>query len=262
MLLTAGLAVAASAFLFFGQTANIDRSLNNGQSEQPLVTADSKNLKTFTGDELVKLYSTLVYPNTQPLSEKPTITGNEAADIKIRYLAENMGYRLSVIPSSRIVELNEPGLMPGNLIQPLALVAWQDLKAAAQKENISLQIVAAHRSIEFQRVLFLRSLSDAGINVNGIADGYSDLAVTHVLARVAPPGYSRHHNGYTIDLACSGVDVENFKTTKCYAWLSKNNFENAKKFGWVPSYPDGVNEQRLKPKPWEFIWVGTNLLYE
>jgi LAS superfamily LD-carboxypeptidase LdcB len=65
-----------------------------------------------------------------------------------------------------------------------------------------------------------------------------------------------------MDLACGGVGLYSFKTTSCYAWLSKNNFENAKKYGWVPSYPEEASQQGPEPEAWEYIWVGTQSLYE
>lgn len=258
-------ALATVVYLIFGQPS-YTQNKNKEPNAQVLETAPTdtapKKLKNFTGAEFKALYSSFAYPNTQALSEKPVITGNSVADEKIRQIAEEVGYKLSAVPVSNIVKIDEPGLTDDDLIQPLALIAWQDLKAAAGKENIPLQITSAYRSIEFQRALFLRRLADAGISIFGIADGYSDGAVAGVLSRAAAPGYSRHHTGYTIDLACNGVGLESFKSTSCYAWLSNNNFENTKKFGWVPSYPEEAERQGPEPEPWEYIWVGTSSLYE
>jgi LAS superfamily LD-carboxypeptidase LdcB len=109
----------------------------------------------------------------------------------------------------------------------------------------------------------MRRLADAGgSNPQSIADGHSDAAVVRVLQWTAPPGHSRHHTGYAIDLACAGTNFFIFKTTPCYAWLSKHNYQNAKKFGWVPSYPEGAVNQGPELEAWEYIWVGTTLLYE
>ena len=39
-----------------------------------------------------------------------------------------------------------------------------------------------------------------------------------------------------------------------------DNFYNAKRFGFIPSYPDDLNAQGPNPEPWEFVWVGVDLI--
>jgi len=261
------LAVGSYAYIVFGQKVNLEKPavpvpeiLNvktENQTEQK-----PKTLKIFKGEEFKKLYSSFVYPNTQPFVTAPDITGDEQADPRIRELAEARGYKLSAIPVASIVKIGEPGLTDDDLIQPNALIAWQEMKAAAKMESIPLQITSAYRSPEFQRELFLERLWATGVSYASIASGKADAKVNSVLERAAIPGYSRHHTGYTIDLACNGVGLEGFKTTICYKWLSKNNYENTKKFGWVPSYPEEAAQQGPEPEAWEYIWVGKSVLYE
>lgn len=221
-----------------------------------------KTLRQFSGEEFKQLYSSYAYPNTQSLYERPAITGNEIADKRIQDIAEARGYKLSSIPVASIVRTEEPDLDGDDLIQPNALIAWQEMKSAAEKEGIKLQMTSAYRSIEAQRDLFVRKMREGGIYTESVAAGFVDHLVINVLTRTAPPGYSRHHTGYTIDLACDGIGLDAFTTTSCYGWLSKNNYENVKKFGWVPSYPDGASLQGPEPEPWEYIWVSTYSLYE
>lgn len=254
---------ATAGYIYFGQNVELKAPGAANQSVEQQPTQDRpKKLKTLTSQEFTQLYSSFSYPNTQPLQEKPYITGNETADNRIRQLAEDRGYKLSAVPVSSIIKIGEPGLDDHDLIQPLAMIAWEDLKQAAKTADIPLQVTSAYRSIESQRVLFMNRLSAAGITVYGIADGYSDAAVDTVLSQAAPPGYSRHHTGFTLDFACDGVGLHHFMSTACYDWLSNNNFENAKKFGFVPSYPEDTKGLGPEPEPWEFIWVGTSSLYE
>lgn len=219
-------------------------------------------LKILTGDDFKNLYSSFAYPNTSPVTSPPDITGNPNADKRIIQIAESRGYKLSSLPVSNIIKIDEEHLTSDDLIQQNANIAWQDIKKDAAGDNVPLQLTSAYRSIEFQRNLFMRRLVDEGITVYGIADGYSDEAVGRVLSKIAPPGYSRHHTGYTLDFACDGVGLDSFIGTKCYQWLSNNNFEQTKKYGLVPSYPKGVDMQGPEPESWEFIWVGTSNLYE
>ncbi len=260
--------VAIGGYIIFGQKLVSKKPDNKPQTEtaekQIVQTpvAERTKLKTFTGSEFQKLYSSFAYPNTQPLQEKPTITGDKEADDRIRKVAESRGYKLSSVPVANIVKTGEAGLTEDDLIQPNALKAWQDMKAAALKDGVKLQMTSAYRSVEVQRALFLRRMKDDFVYTESVAAGYVDHLVEKLLTRAAPPGYSRHHTGYTIDLACDGIGLDAFTTTSCYKWLSKNNYESTKKFGWVPSYPDGANLQGPEPEPWEYIWVSTYSLYE
>ncbi len=218
-------------------------------------------LVAYTSSGFSDLYSTFDYPNTQQITVQPTITGNVLADERIKTIAEKRGYRLQSTPVARITKTDEPDLSGDDLLQPLALGGWQDLKAAAKLAGVALRLQSAYRSLEYQRRLFLNDLSENATYATDIANGLVDDKVDRILATTAPPGYSRHHTGYAIDLACypGGVFVT-FATSPCNTWLSANNYENAKKHGWIPSYPVGTAHQGPEPEPWEYVWVGKDRL--
>lgn len=269
LLLPIGLFALIILYVLFGQqrvhgpafkdeTQKPDSSqASESQKEETPLT-----LKQFTDEQFKDLYTSFAYPNTQQLVEPPVITGNAEADARIQQLATERGYKLSSVPVASIVRIDEPYLTEDDLLQQNAKIGWDGLQLAAEQANIPLQITSAYRSIEFQRSVFLQRMRDAGITAPGIADGFSDAAINAVMDQVAPPGFSRHHTGYTIDLACSGIGLYGFKNTTCYTWISNNNFEIAKTHGWVPSYPEEAELQGPEPEPWEFIWVGTINLYE
>lgn len=214
-----------------------------------------EEFKFFAGDEFKKLYESIAYPNTQSLVQPPEITGNIAADNRIRTIALSRGYVLRSVPVAPIVKSNEPGLGTDDLLQYKALKAWQELKNAADAEGIPLKLNSGYRSIDAQRQLFVSRLRATGATNEQIASGAADNKVVQTLTVTAIPGYSRHHTGYTIDLLC-GTAVQAFETTRCYKWLSDNNYLNAKKHGWIPSYPEGANMQGPEPESWEYVWVG------
>ncbi len=264
ILIPIGLFVVVTGYVLFGQQ-QIHKPVKNGSESESSSQPTAFNepiLKNFTDEQFQDLYNSFAYPNTQQLVENPVITGNANADVRIHDIALARGYRLSAIPVSNIVKIDEPYLTEDDLLQQNAKIGWDGIKTAASEAKIPLQITSAYRSIEFQRSVFLSRMRDAGITASGIADGYSDAAINKVMDQVAPPGYSRHHTGYTIDVACNGIGLYGFKNTSCYEWISANNFEIAKQHGWVPSYPEEAEEQGPDPEPWEFIWVGTIKLYE
>jgi LAS superfamily LD-carboxypeptidase LdcB len=43
--------------------------------------------------------------------------------------------------------------------------------------------------------------------------------------------------------------------------MSKDNYLQAKKYGWIPSYPEGAQQQGPEPEAWEYVWVGTASLH-
>ena len=249
------------AYVRFGQAVR-DKTAVSGVHTEVSAPAGQPRLRQFSPDEFKAAYNSRSYPNTEPIETPPEITGNEEADARIRRIAEKRGYKLSAVPVSSIIKTGEPALEGDDLIQPNALLAWQKLKTAADKDGIPLKMTSAYRSIDYQRALFVRRLTAAGVNVARVLEGYADDEVETVLTRAALPGYSRHHTGYTIDLSCNGVGLESFKDTICFEWLSRKNYENTKRAGWVPSYPQGVNGTGPEAESWEYIWVGTTTTYE
>lgn len=222
-----------------------------------------QQLKNFTGEEFKSLYQSMVYPNTQPIlpTDPPEITGNLAADARIREIAESRGYKLSAMPMGAIIKISEKYLDGDDLLQPLAAESWEALKKAAAKAGRPLVITSAYRSPEVQRELFLGQLYARGTLAASIARGFGGEAINATLATTAPPGYSRHHTGYTIDLWCEDGSRD-FLGSTCYRWLSANNYKVAKLNEWVPSYPEGTNMQGPEPESWEYVWVGRDVLYE
>lgn len=230
--------------------------------QQPVVAKPKTTLKTFTGVQFRDLYRATSYPNTQAFTTPPEITGNLAADARIRTLAEKRGFVLTSIPVAPIEKSGEEltGAYQDDLLQPLAAKSWQQLKAAAKAERVSMSLISGYRSPKSQRDLFTERLYSTGIKAQQIAAGTGDNAVNATLSMTAVPGYSRHHTGYTIDLQCD--DGQEFGSSICGRWISKDNYTNAKKFGWIPSYPPDGGEQGPEPEAWEYVWVGTDALYE
>lgn len=223
--------------------------------------APKTTIQNFSAEAFKDLYNTFAYPNTQEITEPPAITGNPEADQRIQELAEARGYALRSVPVSPISKTNEPQLDSDDLLQPLALSGWQDFELAAQRAGIPLKLLSGYRSVEYQRDLFTQRLAAAGAYTADIANGIADAKVQKVLATTAPPGYSRHHTGYTIDLSCHpGGQFVVFKTSACFDWIKAENYKIAKRYGWIPSYPDGTDTQGPEPEPWEYVWVGVESL--
>lgn len=125
-----------------------------------------------------------------------------------------------------------------HLLVATAAEAWRMLKAAAHRDDISLFIVSAFRSVERQAEI-VRGKLDAGATIE------------EILTVCAPPGFSEHHTGRAVDVSTFGtrsLEVE-FDQTPAFAWLTKH----ANEFGFSLSYPAG-NPHGYQYEPWHWCF--------
>ncbi|MGI9028233.1 MAG: M15 family metallopeptidase [Candidatus Saccharimonadales bacterium] len=233
---------------------NVTSTVTQNISEIP----KKGTLKTFTGQQFKELYNSFAYPNTQYIGENTPITGNDAADGRIRQVAVARGYQLRSAPvTSAFQDVGQ-----GYLLQQRAAQPWLDLVAEAKKDGITIRLTAAYRSAEDQKQLFITHLQRLAIPAEAIPSGAYDGQISQALRTTAIPGYSRHHTGYTIDISCENMPTSSFQFTSCFKWLSADNYKKAKTHGWIPSYPDGAGEQGPDPESWEYVWVGVDAVTE
>jgi D-alanyl-D-alanine carboxypeptidase len=123
-------------------------------------------------------------------------------------------------------------------LAPRAAKAWQQLRHAAARGQVELQLVSAFRSVDYQ----------VGLIERKIARG-QDMA--QILAVSAAPGYSEHHSGRALDLTTPGYAVleEEFEQSPAFRWL----VHNAKDFGFRLSFPRG-NPHGIAYEPWHWCW--------
>ncbi len=225
--------------------------------------ADNQH-KTFSPNGFRELAETHHYPDVQPITAAPRITGHAEADRRIVRIAEARGYRLKADTDVDTLQKVE-----GRLLKPQAAEAYAGLKKAALKEGIRLGLISGYRSQNYQRRIFLnllriesRERAGKEFSLEEITRGRADTIIDRILEESSIPGYSKHHTGYAMDLTdlTSGRDFTEFAETRGFAWISANNYLNAKRFGLIPSYPEGAESQGPEPEPWEYVWVGREAL--
>jgi len=215
-------------------------------------------LKVFTGEEFRNLYNNFAYPNTEYIAEDTVITGDGDVDSHIQKLAEKRGYVRRSAPVSNVFKTVQKDMQ----LQERAAGPWLEMQTAAEKDRINLNLTAAYRSADEQRQIFVERLGISATNYATIVGGSYDGQINQVLSMTAIPGYSRHHTGYTIDIGCENQPAIAFENTVCFAWLSADNYKNAKTYGYIPSYPEGAGKQGPEPESWEYVWVGKDTLTE
>ena len=254
--------LAAFALIVFVSSSQTDATQLDERAEE-VVAEESQppssellptRLADFTAQEFKDAYDNISLPNITPIIIAPEVTGNHDADKRISSIALSRGYSLRHVASGLLNKIDDKP------VQELLIKDWTDLKQRAKEEGVNIEFRSGYRSVEDQRELFLDRLRSAGGIDSEIAAGRQDDVVDSVLRTTAPPGYSRHHGGYTIDVEDPGFAV--FAESSAYMWISANNFEKAKLHGFIPSYPEGLTNQGPNPEPWEFVWVSKGVTFE
>ena len=212
----------------------------------PVQAGDEEPYPEYTGPEFVALYDYAVenvLPGLEYQDTLYSITGDEELDARIWEIAFSRGYVL------RPLATGEMATARGVPMQPPVAEAWLGLEAEARAAGMVFVVSSAYRSPPAQRTQFLSKL-----------EGTSDAAINAALNWWSIPGTSKHHGGYALDFRYADGTFGEFRHTPDYAWLAADNFAIPKKYGLVPSYPEGVDAQGPRPEPWEFVWVGTDLI--
>ena len=190
-------------------------------------------------------YAFEVLPSLQPRDVEPVITGDDSLDDRIWEVAFARGYRLqpSAVDEDLVVR-------DGMLMQAPVAEAWERLQAGAEAAGHEIAITSAFRGLVEQRDLFISGLA-----------GTSDAAIDDRLSIAAPPGASRHHTGYALDLREVGDTLGDFEATESFEWLTADNYHNALVYGFVPSYPSTVFDAGPDPEAWEWVYVGEGVIF-
>ena len=112
----------------------------------------------------------------------------------------------------------------------------EDLLEDAQDDDIELYVASAYRSFDTQASL----KSNYTVTYGSGANTFS-----------ADQGYSEHQLGTTVDFLTTGINgtLSGFGGTEAYQWL----LDNAHKYGFTLSYPEGNAFYIFEPWHWRFV---------
>lgn len=150
---------------------------------------------------------------------------------KVYFLSENyVPKRLTQIPQKYIHDADDEFFISQ------ALPDLRDLLDDAAKDDIDITVVSGYRSFDTQKIL---------------KTGYGVTYGTGANAFSADQGYSEHQLGTAIDFSTKALagSLNNFQSTPAYAWL----LENAHKYGFILSYPEGNAFYQYEPWHWRFV---------
>ncbi|MDR3337304.1 MAG: M15 family metallopeptidase [Treponema sp.] len=132
-------------------------------------------------------------------------------------------------------EISRHGLM----LRSAAAEALEEMAAAAKADGVTLTVGSSYRSYDYQVEVYTRNVEESG---QENADRES-----------ARPGFSQHQTGLVVDFA----PIDNaFAGTPPGKWV----LENAGRFGWSVSFPDGYeNITGYRWESWHYRYVGKDL---
>lgn len=123
-----------------------------------------------------------------------------------------------------------------HLLIPEAALAWREMKHAAHRDGVIVDIVSAFRDVHEQADIIREKLRRG-------------MPMTTILTLSAPPGYSEHHTGCAVDINTPGCEPreEPFEHTEAFGWLARH----AHRFRFSMSYPRG-NALGFIYEPWHW----------
>jgi zinc D-Ala-D-Ala carboxypeptidase len=128
-------------------------------------------------------------------------------------------------------------------LMPEAAFALMKLIYAARDEGVWIIPVSGFRDLEGQKKLFEAQIQRRGSREEAAKSS-------------APPGYSEHHTGYTLDLSDGNFPRQDitldFAKTAAFRWMKLH----AKEFGFELSFPEN-NTQGVNYEPWHWRFIGT-----
>jgi D-alanyl-D-alanine carboxypeptidase len=112
------------------------------------------------------------------------------------------------------------------------------MQRSAAQQGVTLLLVSAFRSVDYQSQLIRKKLD-------------SGRTLEDVMQFNAAPGFSEHHTGRAIDIACPDAEPlqQAFENTNAFKWLSAN----AGGFGFVMTYPRD-HRHAISYEPWHWCF--------
>lgn len=141
----------------------------------------------------------------------------------------------------KLVQIDDKYIMSGKKDQYFhgdAIEFLEDLLNDAKRAGHDIKIISAYRSFDEQNELKGQHTQVYGTGANTFS---------------ADQGYSEHQLGTTVDLADAetGATSQAFANTEAYKWL----LDNAHRYGFILSYPEGNNFYIFEPWHWRFVGI-------
>jgi LAS superfamily LD-carboxypeptidase LdcB len=243
-----GMRVLDQNDIITNQTKRInEQSVALQTAEQTIVSlqSDLGNLKHDL-EELLKDYEKELDRNEEFEDQIKDLAGSLDEFEKLQEIDEELLLKYSKVSflnenyvPSRLKKIDDKYVLEGKGDQYFHADAIRFLERmldAAKRDGIDLKIISAYRSFDEQNQLKGQFTQVYGSGANTFS---------------ADQGFSEHQLGTTIDVTTPeiGGTYTSFAETEAYEWLQ----DNAYKYGFILSYPEGNQYYIFEPWHWRFV---------
>jgi zinc D-Ala-D-Ala carboxypeptidase len=234
---------------FLLESASSSRALNEGQESASSSIASLNELIASAEEEIERLERSLkreknrneefeeqieAISGTVGVLDKLSKTDRELLQKYSRtyFLNENfVPMKLSQLDSSYIMPGRKDQYFHGDAIDYLT-----EMLDDAARDGHDLKVISAFRSFDEQQALKGQFTQVYGSGANAFS---------------ADQGFSEHQLGTAVDITDTGTGgtFQSFANTPAYKWLQ----DNAHKYGFILSYPEGNNFYIFEPWHWRFV---------
>lgn len=135
----------------------------------------------------------------------------------------------------------------GKLFDARAVKYLNAMCEAAQKDGVALSVLSAHRTYDYQQMLYNNEVAEYKMYNPGCSE---DEALKAAATEVARPGTSEHNLGLAVDF--NSVE-QNFENTDAFRWLDKYCTE----YGFILRYSTSTQDiTGVIYEPWHYRYVG------
>lgn len=147
------------------------------------------------------------------------------------------------------LELLDSRFGDGKYFDARAIDQLEDMCEAASEDGVNLWVISAHRTYDYQQMLFDAELAEYKSLNPDSTDSEAEIGAASVVAR---PGTSEHNLGLAVDF--NSVE-QSFENTSQYKWLSKHCTE----YGFIMRYAaDKQDITGVIYEPWHYRYVGVD----
>jgi zinc D-Ala-D-Ala carboxypeptidase len=212
------------------------------------IVSPTKLAKVLTGGSANKVEPPI---SIKPNQKSPATAANKSPNTRDATIGNQANYRVAVAIHNPIAQKYEDiakrtGYLEqypeigsaetveyqGQRLHKDAASAFDNMRQAASKDNVKLQIISGFRGIRAQADIF-----------EGKGGGLQAAEYS------APPGHSQHHTGLAIDI---NTLETSFRTSKAFSWLKEHGGE----YGFMLPYGNINGDLGPNNEPWHWVYVG------
>lgn len=135
----------------------------------------------------------------------------------------------------------------GKLFDARAVKYLNAMCEAALNDGVSLSVISAHRTYDYQQMLYNNEVAEYKMYNPGCSE---DEALKAAATEVARPGTSEHNLGLAVDF--NSVE-QNFENTDAFRWLN----EHCTEYGFILRYSTSTQDiTGVIYEPWHYRYVG------